>query len=78
MGGGSVLLNAGTSYSPDGSDLNYDWSCTTPGCPAASTLAGSSSGLVVWHPGAGSYTVLLTVTDTAGLSASVPQLVTVT
>jgi prepilin-type N-terminal cleavage/methylation domain-containing protein len=77
MGGGSVLLNGGTSYSPDGSDLNYTWSCTTPGCPVASALAGSTSGLVVWHPGAGSYTVVLTVSDTAGLSTSVTEDVTV-
>jgi type II secretory pathway pseudopilin PulG len=77
MGSGSVLLNGGTSYSPDGSDLNYAWSCTTPSCPAASALDGSTTGLVVWHPGAGSYTVVLTVTDTSGLSASVTQAVTV-
>jgi prepilin-type N-terminal cleavage/methylation domain-containing protein len=77
MGSGSVLLNGGTSYSPDGSDLNYSWSCTTPGCPAASTLTDSTSGLVVWHPGAGSYTVVLTVSDTAGLSTSVTEAVTV-
>jgi hypothetical protein len=77
MGSGSVLLNGGTSYSPDGSDLNYSWSCTTPGCPAASALSGSTTGLVVWHPGAGFYTVVLTVTDTSGLSSSVTQGVSV-
>jgi hypothetical protein len=77
-GGGSVLLNGATSYSPDGYDLSYSWSCTSAGCPAAATLAASTDGLVSWSPGPGTYTVVLTVTDPNGLSASTdPQQVTV-
>jgi prepilin-type N-terminal cleavage/methylation domain-containing protein len=76
-GGGGVLLNGGTSYSPDGADLTYGWTCTTTGCPAASTLSGSTDGLVDWHPGAGTYTVQLTVTDPSGLTGTVTQTVTV-
>jgi type II secretory pathway pseudopilin PulG len=78
-GGGGVLLNGSTSYSPDGQDLSYAWSCTSPSpCSAASPLAGSSGGLVDWQPGPGTYTVSLTVTDTSGLAATIPQTVTVT
>lgn len=78
-GGGGVLLNGATSYSPDGYSLSYSWSCTSSGCPAASTLSASTDGLVTWQPGAGTYTVTLTVTDPNGLSAtSSAQQVTVT
>ncbi len=38
----------------------------------------ASGGLVDWHPGAGTYTVSLTVTDTSGLAATYSQSVTVT
>jgi prepilin-type N-terminal cleavage/methylation domain-containing protein len=79
QGGGSVLLNGATSYSPDGYSLSYSWSCISSGCPAAATLAASTDGLVSWQPGAGTYTVQLTVTDPNGLSkTSDPQQVTVT
>jgi prepilin-type N-terminal cleavage/methylation domain-containing protein len=78
-GGGGVLLNGSTSYSPDGQDLSYAWSCTSPSpCAATSSLAGSSGGLVDWQPGPGTYMVSLTVTDTSGLAATIPQTVTVT
>jgi type II secretory pathway pseudopilin PulG len=78
-GGGGVLLNAGGSYSPDGEDLAYSWSCTSPApCPDAAALASANTGLVVWRPGAGTYTVVLTVTDQTGLSAPSTQQVTVT
>ena len=77
-GGGTVLLNGATSYSPDGYDLSYKWSCTSSGCPAAATLAASTDGLVSWSPGAGTYSVQLTVTDPNGLSNTSPaQAVTV-
>jgi prepilin-type N-terminal cleavage/methylation domain-containing protein len=78
QGGGSVLLNGATSYSPDGYDLSYTWSCTSAGCPAASTLAASTDGLVSWQPGPGTYTVQLTVTDPNGLTGTAtPQQVVV-
>jgi hypothetical protein len=78
QGGGSVLLNGATSYSPDGYDLAYSWSCLSAGCPAASTLAASTDGLVSWQPGPGTYTVQLTVTDPNGLTGtSTPQQVVV-
>ena len=76
-GSGGVLLNGGTSYSPDGADLSYAWSCGTPGCPGAATLSGSTDGLVDWQPGAGTYTITLTVTDPTGLSDTDTQSVTV-
>lgn len=77
-GGGSVLLNGATSYSPDGYDLSYSWSCISAGCPLASTLAAQSDGLVTWQPGPGTYTVQLTVTDPNGLTGvSAPQQVVV-
>ena len=80
-GGGGVLLNGGTSYSPDGEDLSYSWSCTSPSpCPDAAGLTSADTALVDWHPGAGTYTVTLTVTDQTGLSttSAPPQTVTVT
>ena len=64
-GGGGVLLNGGISYSPDGQDLSYAWSCS-PSCPDAGALS-QSTGLVDWNPGAGTYSVTLIVTDQTGL-----------
>jgi prepilin-type N-terminal cleavage/methylation domain-containing protein len=77
-GGGGVLLNAGPSYSPDGASLSYNWSCTSTVCPSSSTLSGSSNGLIDWVPGAGTYTVQLTVSDSTGLTDTISQQVTVT
>jgi prepilin-type N-terminal cleavage/methylation domain-containing protein len=77
QGGGSVLLNGGTSYSPDGYDLSYSWSCLSAGCPAASSLAAQTDGLVTWQPGPGTYAVQLTVTDPNGLSDTYQQEVVV-
>ena len=78
-GGGGVLLNGGTSYSPDGQDLSYSWTCTSPSpCAQGAALSDSGNGLVDWQPGAGTYTVSLTVTDQAGLIGTVSQQVTVT
>jgi PKD repeat protein len=78
-GGGGVLLNGATSYSPDGYGLSYYWSCTSTGCPGSATLAASTDGLVTWQPGPGTYTVTLTVTDSNNLSTtSTPQQVVVT
>jgi prepilin-type N-terminal cleavage/methylation domain-containing protein len=77
-GNGGVLLNGGTSYSPDGEDLTYSWTCTSSSCPDNSTLTSSNQGLVDWTPGAGTYTVQLTVTDQTGLTQTATQSVTVT
>jgi type II secretory pathway pseudopilin PulG len=77
QGGGEVLLNGAISYSPDGEDLSYSWACTSSGCPSG--LAGATDGLVDWHPGPGTYTIVLTVTDATGLiGTSDPQSITVT
>ena len=77
-GGGGVILNAGQSYSPDNQQLSYDWACTSSPCPAAGTLSIASNGLVSWRPGAGTYTVALTVTDQTGIQTTTTQQVTVT
>lgn len=77
-GNGGILLNGGISYSPDGEDLSYAWTCTSSSCPNNATLTGSNQGLVDWTPGAGTYTVQLTVTDQTGLTATSSQSVTVT
>jgi len=78
-GSGGVILNAGQSYSPDNEQLSYAWACTLPSpCPAASSLSIASTGLVSWKPGAGAYTVALTVTDETGVQTTTTQQVTVT
>jgi hypothetical protein len=77
-GNGGVLLNGATSYSPDGQNLAYAWSCTSQVCPNSADLTLSNQGLVDWNPGAGTYTVQLTVTDATGLTATSTQSVTVT
>lgn len=77
LGSGGVLLNGGISYSPDGEDLSYSWTCTGS-CPDLSSLTQDNEGLVDWNPGAGTYTVQLTVTDSTGLTATSTQSVTVT
>jgi prepilin-type N-terminal cleavage/methylation domain-containing protein len=76
-GSGGVLLNGGISYSPDGEDLTYNWTCTSSGCPDLSSLTEDNEGLVYWNPGAGTYTVQLTVTDSTGLTTTSTQQVTV-
>lgn len=77
-GRGGVILNAGQSYSPDNQQLSYAWACTSSPCPAAGVLAITSNGLVSWQPGAGTYTVALTVTDQTGIQTTTSQQVTVT
>lgn len=77
-GDGGVILNAGQSYSPDNQQLSYAWACTSSPCPAAGTLSIASNGLVSWKPGAGTYTVALTVTDLTGIQTTTTQQVTVT
>jgi prepilin-type N-terminal cleavage/methylation domain-containing protein len=77
-GAGGVILNAGQSYSPDNEQLSYAWSCTSSPCPSAGALSIASNGLVSWKPGAGTYTVALTVTDQTGVQTTTTQEVTVT
>jgi prepilin-type N-terminal cleavage/methylation domain-containing protein len=77
-GSGTVVLNGGSSYDPDGQDLTYTWSCTSASCPSPSTLTSAGTGLVQWSPGPGTYTVTLTVTDPSGLPATATQTVVVT
>jgi len=77
-GRGGVILNAGQSYSPDNEQLSYAWACTSTPCASAGTLAIASSGLVSWQPGAGTYSVALTVTDQTGVQTTTTQQVTVT
>jgi prepilin-type N-terminal cleavage/methylation domain-containing protein len=77
-GNGGVILNAGQSYSPDNEQLSYAWACTSSPCPAAGTLSIASNGLVSWKPGAGTYTVELTVTDQSGVQGITSETVTVT
>jgi prepilin-type N-terminal cleavage/methylation domain-containing protein len=77
-GNGGVILNAGQSYSPDDQQLSFAWACTSSPCPAGGTLSIASNGLVSWQPGAGTYTVALTVTDQTGIQSTTTQEVTVT
>lgn len=77
-GSGGVILNAGQSYSPDNEQLSYAWACTSSPCASASALSIASNGLVSWKPGAGTYTVALTVTDQTGVQTTTSQQVTVT
>jgi prepilin-type N-terminal cleavage/methylation domain-containing protein len=77
-GNGGVILNAGQSYSPDNEQLSFAWACTSSPCPSASALSIASNGLVSWKPGAGAYTVALTVTDQTGVQTTTTQQVTVT
>jgi prepilin-type N-terminal cleavage/methylation domain-containing protein len=77
VGGGAVVLNGGESYSPDGEQLSYSWSCTSVNCPSGTSLDSATDGLVSWAPGVGTYTVSLTVTDENGLQSD-PYSMTVT
>lgn len=78
IGNGGVILNGGTSYSPDGQQLSFAWSCTSVNCPSGTSLDNATDGLVPWQPGAGTYTVSVTVTDEDGLSTTYPGTVIVT
>jgi prepilin-type N-terminal cleavage/methylation domain-containing protein len=72
-GGGHLLLNGGGSSDGDGSTLTYAWTNVTGGANTA--LA--DTGFYDWSPGAGTYSVKLTVTDPGGLSATQTQTVVV-
>jgi prepilin-type N-terminal cleavage/methylation domain-containing protein len=75
-GGGGVVLDAGSSYSPDGEQLSYSWSCTS--CSSPTTLNAATDGLVSWQPGPGTYTVQLIVKDETGLLSNPPFTATFT
>jgi hypothetical protein len=68
-GGGHVLLNAGGSGDADGTSVTYAWTNVTGGANTAI----ATTGFYDWHPGAGTYSVKLTVTDPGGLSSSQTQ-----
>jgi type II secretory pathway pseudopilin PulG len=68
-GNGGVVLNGGASYSPDGEQLSFQWSCTSANCPSTTSLNSATDGLVPWQPGAGTYTVQLIVKDENGLTS---------
>jgi type II secretory pathway pseudopilin PulG len=72
-GGGHVLLNGGGSSDADGSTVTYTWTNVTGG--ANTQIA--TTGFYDWRPGAGTYSVKLTVTDPGGLASSSTQVVTV-
>jgi prepilin-type N-terminal cleavage/methylation domain-containing protein len=72
-GGGHVLLNGGGSSDPDNQQLTYEWFRMVGATP---TPIGAT-GLLDWAPGAGSYEVRLTVTDSGGLATSVTETVEV-
>ncbi len=72
-GGGHLLLNGGGSSDADGSSLTYAWTNVTGGA----NTGFASTGLYDWRPGAGTYSVKLTVTDPGGLSATQTQTVVV-
>jgi prepilin-type N-terminal cleavage/methylation domain-containing protein len=79
-GNGGVVLNGGSSYSPDGYDLTYTWSCATltgGPCPSAAILTNANEGLVSWQPGSGTYALTLTVAVPSGLTSTQTQNVTV-
>jgi len=78
IGNGGVILNGGTSYSPDGEQLSFAWSCTSVNCPSGTSIDNATDGLVPWQPGAGTYTVAMTVTDENGLSTTYTGSVVVT
>lgn len=74
-GTGGVVLNGGSSFSPDGEQLSYSWSCTS--CSGSTSLDKATDGLVTWNPGPGTYTVQLIVTDETGIQSE-PYTLTVT
>ena len=78
IGNGGVVLNGGTSYSPDGEQLSFAWSCTSVNCPSGTSIDNATDGLVPWQPGVGTYTVAMTVTDENGLSTTYTGSVVVT
>jgi prepilin-type N-terminal cleavage/methylation domain-containing protein len=78
IGSGGVIMNGGTSYSPDGQQLSFAWACTSSNCPSNTSLNYATDGLVPWQPGAGTYTVALTVADEDGLSTTYTGTVVVT
>ncbi len=65
-----VFFDASTSSDPDGEIVDYRWSLGNGIIRSGVTLAYA-------YPGAGTYNVVLTVTDDNGLSASTAQTVTV-
>lgn len=71
LGNSQVLLDAGGSGDPQGGSLTYQWY-------DGSTPIGSAATVNYSSPTTGAHAISLTVTNTAGLSASTSQTVTVT
>jgi PKD repeat protein len=72
-GDGHVLLNGGSSSDGDGTPLSFVWSNVTGG----GNVTIGTAAVLDWHPGAGTYSVKLTVTDPGGLAGTQTQAVTV-
>lgn len=68
--GSAVTLRGGGSHDPNGEALTYSWVLVTRPAGSAAALAGATTASPVFTPDVdGSYGVLLTVTNTSGLSA---------
>jgi hypothetical protein len=63
-------LDGTKSTSFDGKTLTYQWAVITPGPTASISNGNTATPLVQFNSGAGGYSFVLTVTDSAGKTAS--------